>query len=794
MVLVMILAQQQALAQTNGTISGTVNTSDGTPAAGVTVELAGTGKGTATSDKGEYLLKGLKPGKYVLAVSFTGLERQEKAVEVTAAKTTIVAFTLAESNHRLAEIQVTARKSVNAQAVTVGKSGLAARDMPQSIQVIDSEVIRDQQVNRLADVIKNVNGVAFGENRGSTNEQFFARGYSLGANNVLKNGARSSIGGQPEASTLESVEVLKGSAALLYGGVTGGAVVNMVTKKPKFNFGGEVSMRTGSYNLYKPTADVYGPISKNIAFRVIATKENAGSFRNHVEADRLYVNPSLLFKTGRNSELVIQGDYLKSDYTPDFGIGTVGGKITNIGRDQFVNTLWAYNRTHTATTQANYTRSFGTNWKLNVIGAAQTYQRNYFSAERPAADASGTAARNLTRSKSKEFTYNQQVTLTGKLTTGPITHTLLAGGDADESRTTNYGFRYDNDNTSYAYGNINLLDPSTYNTRTDMPTTWIISETLAPVYRMGAFVQDLVGLTDHLKVLAGLRYTFQKTPRTQTYNRETGATTLQDNVIRKSKFDRAFSPKLGLVFQPRTSSSAYLSYASNFTANSGFDVNNNPLAPSRIDQYEAGVKNDFLNNKLSVNLTWYKIRNENFAQMAQFLADGVTANTNSNVKEFSGSTASEGFEVDVTGKISNQLNFLAGYAYNYYRYTKTLPTGITEGERVIGTTPHSANATVFYTFQSGTVRGLKLGASGFYTGKRNSGYNTLKPGSKARGLPIMVDAFTTFDLSAGYTYRKLSLLGKLSNLTNELNYFVHENYSVNPIPPRMFSTTLGYRF
>jgi iron complex outermembrane receptor protein len=57
-----------------------------------------------------------------------------------------------------------------------------------------------------------------------------------------------------------------------------------------------------------------------------------------------------------------------------------------------------------------------------------------------------------------------------------------------------------------------------------------------------------------------------------------------------------------------------------------------------------------------------------------------------------------------------------------------------------------------------------------------------------------LSAFTTFDLTAGYNWRKLSLLAKMSNITNELNYFAHENYSINPIAPRMFSATLAYKF
>jgi len=307
---------------------------------------------------------------------------------------------------------------------------------------------------------------------------------------------------------------------------------------------------------------------------------------------------------------------------------------------------------------------------------------------------------------------------------------------------------------------------------------------------MGGFVQDMVAIGEKIKVLAGIRWSFQKTPTTDITNVVTGAETKGTAI---DKIDKAFSPKFGVVYQPLKSSSIYVSYANNFTSNTGTDIFLAPMTPSIIDQYEVGIKNDLFKGKMSVNLTWYKIRNSNLAQTALFGADGLP-NSNTTIKEFTGKTASEGLEIDVTGKLAKGLNFLAGYSYSYYRYTKTLAGGITEGERVIGSTPHSANGTVFYTFNSGQVKGLKLGASAFYVGERNSGFQTVKPPSTSRGLPILVSSFTTVDLSAGYAFRKLSILGKMSNITNELNYYVHENYSINPIPPRMFSATLAYKF
>lgn len=780
-----------------GTISGTIKTSDGNPAENVSLLLKEINKGAISLENGNYAIKGLKPGSYTLIISYIGLQTQEKNISIVAGETSEVNFTLVESANKLAEVQIKANKTINQKSLSLGKSGIAAKDLPQSIQIIDSTIITDQQANRLADVIKNVNGIAFAESRGSTGDTFLARGYSLGANNVLKNGSRSSIGGSPEASTLESVEVLKGSAALLYGGVTGGAILNMVTKKPKFNYGGEVAMRIGSYGFYKPTIDVYGPMSKKIAFRAIATKDNANSFRDVVKTDRLYVNPSLLFKISEKTELIVQGDYLKSNYTPDFGIGTVNGKIVNIGRDKYLNTPWAYNNTNSVTSQVNLNHKFNANWKINVLGSLQSYNRNYFGAERPAGNASGVVARNLTRSKSQEYTYNQQINLTGFVKTGSIGHTLLVGADADQSTTTSNSFYYPGSATAstpypttYNYGSVNILDPSTYYGSGIMPETAILNRTIAPVFRMGSFVQDMVSIGEKLKVLAGIRWSFQKTPTTNITNVVTGVKSKGTTI---DKIDKAFSPKLGVVYQALKNSSVYVSYANNFTSNSGTDIYFAPMRPSIIDQYEVGVKNDLFNKKMSLNVTWYKIMNNNLAQTAVLDADGKP-NANTSIKEFTGKTASEGLEIDLVGKLAKGLNFIAGYSYSYYRYTKTAAGGITEGERVIGSTPHSANGTVFYTFGSGQLKGVKLGASAFYVGERNSGFQTLKAPSVARGLPIIVSSFTTVDLSAGYSFRKLSILGKLSNIGNELNYYVHENYSINPIPPRMFSATLAYKF
>ncbi|RWU07716.1 TonB-dependent receptor [Pedobacter chitinilyticus] len=773
--------------KTKSTLSGTVKTNDGSAASHVTVSLKSVS--TQTDENGRFIFRNLTAGTYQLRISAVGIKTMQIEVRVKEGENETNTIVIAESASQLQEVAISAYKSSNSKPTTLGKVAIPPRDLPQSVQIITNQVIRDQQVDRLGDVMRNVNGVALGANRGGVGENFYARGYSLGSNNIFKNGARTSIGGSPEASTLESVEVLKGSAALLYGGVTGGAVVNMVTKKPRFDrTGGEASFRTGSYDQYKGIVDFYTPLDEKVAIRLIATGEEAGSFRDNVKSKRVYVNPSLLYKVNDKTEILLQGDYLNSDFTPDFGLGTIGNKLNSLGRNVFINTNWAYNKTNTATGQLVLNHKFNNDWKLNVNISIQSYDRDYFSAERPAADANGFWNRVLTRSNIKELTFNQQINLTGGFKTAGIKHILLVGADADQSKTTSGGFASTNVlpvvGVKTYYDRVNISDPSSFNqpSNFNMPNTTLLTNTDAEVFRIGGFVQDLVALTTQFKVLAGVRWSFQKTPTT-TIN--TVATGVETKGTVKDKIDKAFSPKFGLIYEPFKTTSLYVSYANNFTSNSGTDIaTNGPMGPSIIDQYEAGVKNDFLEGKLSVNLTVYKIKNDKFAQTA--LADPTK-------REFSGATASDGVEVDLSGVIVKGLNFLAGYSYNYMRYTSTLATsGIVEGERLVGTTKNTANATIFYTLQNGAIKGLKLGASAFYTGDRNGGRNTTKNGSSSGIIPLK--GFTTIDLSAGYSWKKLSLLGKLSNITNELNYFVHENYSVNPIPPRQFLTTLSYKF
>ncbi|MEO7309068.1 MAG: TonB-dependent receptor [Chitinophagaceae bacterium] len=786
-VICLVTCSNRTIAQT-GNISGTILTNDKQPAMGVNVSVKGTTSIHATKEDGTFFFSKIKDGRYTLVVSFSGVQTQEKNIKVIIDQTAQVNFILQENANELDDVTVKATRSPNLKTVALSKAPIAIMDLPQSVTSISEATIKEQQALRLSDVIKNVNGVYLADLRAGNSEIFFARGYSLGANNMFKNGVRVNTGAMPEISSLERVEFLKGSAAILYGNVAPGGIVNMVTRQPKFRFGGEVTIRTGSFDLYKPSVDIYGPISHSIAYRVNSSYETANSYRDAVSNKRIYVNPSLLFKAGKKTEILVQADYLVHDYTPDFGLGTLDNSIIpNLPRNTFLGTNWQYatSKQRTATVQEKH--QFNENWSLNSSASYQYFDRQYYAVERILAAANGDWTRPLNKTETIENYYNAQVNLVGKFNTDKLEHTLLTGIDGDRYIASSVAF-----NNSTTYDIINILDPNKFVARTDIPEAAAIRKATTPSNRAGVYVQDLIGLSDKLKLLVGIRWSYQEALQIDSLNLLTNARTKSAT----SKIDRAFSPRFGLVYKPVATTSFFVSYANSFSVNTGTDVNGGILAPSLIDQYEVGVKNDFFKGMLSANLTVYKIVNNNLAQTAQFLADDVTLNSNTALKALNGQTTSDGGELDISAHPVKGLNIMAGYSYVYMRYTKTpdTKTSYVTGERLVSNPSSTANGSAFYTISNGALKGLKMGLGAYYVGKRFGGYNNTKGQTQTYDRLIPVSSFTTVDLSLGYTYKTFALIVKLSNVGNTFNYYVHENYSINPIAPRQFGATLGYKF
>jgi iron complex outermembrane recepter protein len=769
------------LSAQTGQIHGIVTDNEGKPSPYVSILLKETQQGVISDDKGVFNLNNLKSGDYTLLASFVGFKTLEKKVTVENDKTLTLALELIDNAEELKEIVIKGYVSNNERIVSASKIAIRPMDLPQSIVSIDRQTLENQQVIRMSDVLMNTNGVYISGTTGGYQEEVSGRGFTFGSTNTFKNGVRYFSGMITELSGIERVEILKGSAAILYGNVAAGGVLNLISKKPKFNFGGEVGLRMGSFGFIKPSFDVYGGNSKkeNIAFRMNGSYEQSQSFRQGVSSERYYFTSSLFLKLGNKTSLLLENEYTNDRRTPDFGVGIINYQIVELSRERFLGVAWSYYKAKQNATTATLTHRFSDKWKLNFTSAFRKYSTDLFANTRPNSGTliskEGTWIRNIQRTEIADSYLLNQLDINGKFKTGRLNHQLLLGMDNDflKTQTTAY--------TPLArYDTINVYGTKQYTIRTDQPNLSKNTLTDAPTNRVGVYVQDLVDITSKLKVLAGIRYSYQQTKSdVLTYSTNKTASVIN--------FDGAFSPRLGIVFQPNVNHSFFTSYANSFVLNTGVDIDGNALPPSLFDQYEVGVKNEFFKGKLSANLTAYRILNSNLAQISL-----VNGNSNTAIKELAGSVKSDGFEIYITARVLSGLFLMTGYSYNETRYVKS--NTYVEGSLLRYNPNQTANMSANYRFENGFLNGFSMGFAGVYIGNRFAGRSTrVQVANDAYKLVALPD-YTQLDAMFSYTYRNIVFRGKIGNLTNVLSYNVHDDNSVNPIAPRNFAATLSYKF
>jgi iron complex outermembrane receptor protein len=764
--------------QRNASVHGRITSSDGL-ALRAKVWLKSVSNAVAADTAGFYSINNIEPGSYTLCVAVPGCETESRAVTLHANQQLLADFSISESEHQLDGITVTGHRTLNEKAGTAGKAGIVLKDLPQSVYIVERQLLDKQQATLMSDVLRNITGVYVMGTSGGTQEEIGGRGYAFSSSNTFKNGVRYNNSVMPELSSLERVEVLKGSNAILYGNVAAGGVLNLVTRKPRFDRGGEISVRMGSFDFFKSSFDLYGPVnnSNKLAFRLNSSYEKANSFRDNVRSERFYANPSLLYKISQRTEILVEADYVTDKRTSDFGTGAVNYVVADLPRNVFLGAPWAYNSSTQQSATVTITHRINNNWSLKSISNYSRYNNELFGTTRPNASGNfiqpdGRWIRGVQRSATDEQYAITQLDLTGTFFTKGIKHQLLVGADADKYLTRSTAY-----NNLAVYDTINIFDAGKYRRRNDIPDLTRNTLTTAPVTRAGLYLQDLISLTDKLKLLAGLRYTFQRTASDVYYYSKDSTS----GTVRK---DHAYSPRVGLVYQPSPNVSLFVSYANSFTLNSGIDTFGKQLPPSYLDQYEAGIKTDLFNRLVSANFTVYRIVNSNLAQTL------LPVNARyPNAQELAGEVTSKGLELDIITRPFSGFSLLAGYSYNDTRYTRS--NIYIEGSALRYNPSHTANLGLQYAASKQSVlKGFSAGFTAFYTGNRVAGRSTRLTVVNDTYKLMKIPDFTSFDVTAGYGFGEVMLRGKISNLFNALSYYVHDDNSVNPVAPRQVSVSV----
>ena len=771
-----LLSSGTLLAQT-GSVTGTIKTSDGQPAAYVNVSLKGTGKGAQTDAAGNFKIEKIKTGSYTIVASFVGLVSKSETVQVTDGQETTISFTLDEDGQELKEVIVTANPS---QYVTDYPSvSLRLKtpllETPQNIQVVTSQILKDQQIFDMREgVIRNVSGATASEHW-ETYARIVMRGARITS---FRNGMNVSSSWGPlteDMSVVDRIEFVKGPASFMLGAGEPSGFYNVVTKKPTGVTRSELGMSIGSYGTYRGTLDFDGKLDKEgkVLYRLNLMGQQKGSQRKYEFNNRVTVAPVVKFqinpKTSLTLEYILQhvsmspigSSYIYSpnalgDLPTDFSTLEPNMRAT-IAQDQSI--------------FVNFSHALNDNWRFTGQIAYQRFDQEGESLWPTNGFKGDTLQRGMGIWDVLGLVKVGQFFVNGDVQTGKLKHRILAGVDlGDNTSYQDYwqsgdfsgpnGFRV----YQPVYGQVPGSAYPIFDRTRDIRERG----TVASTQYSAIYVQDEIHmLNDKLRVTVGGRYT------------TTADVGYLDNTISDH-----FTPRLGASYSITKNTTAYAVLDRAFIPQAGSTFDQKPFEPLIGENIEVGFKRDWLNGQWTAVLSGYQITKEN-------VLTGDPDHMNFSIQV--GETVTRGIEFDVRGQIFEGLAVTANYAYTDGKTTKD-ENAAWIGQQIAGTDKHIANVWLNYRVQSGAVKGLGFGWGAQHAAKRTAWY-----GAYNRDQDVSMPEYTRFDAAVSYQFEKLSVQLNVNNLFDaELisgaYYPWGSFYYWQAEAMRNYRLSIGYRF
>lgn len=729
----------------------------------------------------------------ILGVAFS--KAQQKANDTIRKETTIEEVELfGERNKQPEGLEVITRLP------------LKPRDQIQSISVVSHKVIEDLGGLTVTDVAKNIPGVTQFGSYGGTRESMSIRGYR--GVPVLKNGVMMDsdfrTGGMlTDMQGVESIQVIKGSAAVTQGIGDGlgsaGGVINVVTKIPKFINETNVGFRYGSWDFYRPTVDFQRVLDNKgkIAVRLNAAYQDNNSFRRFVNTDRIYVNPSVAFRPDDKTEIVAEMDYMKNNTTPDRGTVNLAKGDTEAIYQMPGRKFLGFATDNAETTTFNFsttaTRKLTDKLKLRTAFMSSSYNSDVVGAALAPVNSSSPnemRRRTIGRSGREDINKAFQFDFIGAdVMTGFLKHTFQVGFDWKESdvTTTAYTAKKPDGTVIRSNSNANSIDViNVYDDISNILPYQVTYEAGTPnqivTPTMGLMAQDVITFNKYFKAHLGIRYS-----RLNGSDKET---------------NYAWNPSLGVMFSPIENMNIFGSYTSTTSLRSSNNVllDGQKVGASTTRQWEAGIKSDWLNEKLRFNITLFDINIDNLSYQ---LLDANGNALDGQPYALAGELRRKGMEVELIGRILPNLQIMTGWAYVDAQYQDS--PSFVNGSAPINTPKHSANGWLNYKFNQGILDGLDIGAGIYYVGTRpvddykqkytNTGSGHVN-GTQRDEKPFNMPDYTTVDAQVGYKFKNgLGLRVFFNNIFDSVGYnsYFRGGY-IDQIQPRNFSAQINYKF
>lgn len=826
-ILCSLLFAGQMLAQQ--AVSGTVVAADNTPVAGATVVVtgpAGSESGTISNDDGTFSVTITAAGDYELNVSYVGYKSVTEKITVSSGSAADVGrIVLVAENQTLQSVEVTGRrrKDYNSDYSFSGsKVAILNKELPQAVSTVTKELLTDRQAFQLVDAVRTVSNVA---PTGIYNH-YNIRGITQADDGQVVNGLRTRqyYFLQPITSHLERVEVIKGPSSVTFSSADPGGTVNMVTKKPLREKRGEVSFTTGSFSTLRSTIDFTGPLNeeKTLLYRLNGAYQQAKSFRDVVNNNAILIMPSFSYVPNESTALNVEMIYSDNDGNLDRGqpiFGAFNGDFDLNSTPISLNVGASSDRykTKEITFTTSFTRRFTDNFGFNAQYMKQTWEEDLAEHRVGGSivDLEGnvipTAVR-LRYDERQQFweTDNVSVYLDYNIESGNVTNKVLLGYDATRwERSIGAGFlrarRYQT--ISGGQSNFNPDNADNFLTTTFNGTTIPLPSAafldLENPFNGARNTQDYnlatLSIPANLNTSNGfyIQNQFKVGKFSALLNlRYESFTDIFNYEKDEQEFETsAFVPRLGLTYEVSPNISAYATYLEGFQPHTN-TVSLSPTAegffwaasPARFDPLESslkevGLKAEFMNGRVFANLAIFDIVQKNILLGDTYDLDNLTTR---------GEQRSRGFEMDISGYVTPDLQLVFSYGYNDAEIVEDAIESFI-GERLGGSPAHNANFWGRYDFAAGSfLNGIGIGLGAQYVDERFTWYNPTYATDR-----VLLPSYTVMEAAVYYrpSAANIQLTLKVNNLTNETYWLGGLNPSrLGPGAPRNLLLSANYQF
>jgi iron complex outermembrane receptor protein len=767
----------------NGIIKGSVKDETGKSLPSATIILRGTTFSTITDNLGVFNFENLTPGKYFIFISSIGYESKTIEVMVKEGSVENIQVVLNSISGQLQTVEVIGRNTNGYKAdysFAATKIAIPITEIPNTVSTITQQLIRDRQAVRFDDVARNAN-VRVTNNGRSVVIRGFQNSTRLvnGLRTLSENYRFSAI-----SPVVESFEVVKGPSSSMFGNMSPGGVVNIVTKKPLAEKKQSVSFSAGSFNTLRGDLDFTGKVTDDgtVLYRLNMFGQLSDTWYRNMKDNAFTIAPSFSFLPAPGTRFNFDLNYTNLVTMENDGLFPFKGKTIDETPIDF-SVLQVGDRNKTQTTSANFSlaQKLSSKVSFNV-----SYLKDFLTWDDKrhfpelylgnGAWSDGDSSVSLAYSEwnTKMNADNITAYFTANFNTGKIKHRSLIGYDYNVSLF-NWGtFRF----TTSPIGSLNVYDPAKSpafdGTTYSLAAYTYDRENKSRNYANGVYFQDQLSISEKIKVLLGLRY--------ESYTFRLAYQTPSENTVGQ----KAWLPKIGITYNLPSLTHVYASYVTGFepvSANAlrfGTAEGGGTLKPEYSNQVEIGVKQELFNKKLLVTLAAYQIKKINVTQ----LTNPLVPNLNDRIWRQLGEVSSKGIEFEMNGQVSNAFSINATYNYNDAKISKDLkPENV--GQKLGLAPEHQGNIWAKYELQN-TVYFKGLGIAGGVS------FSSKTPMQQAP--TITTPGYSVLDAALSYRINKVSLDLNINNITNKRYYTgavrVRERYYTGA--PRNIMFRVGY--